>query len=200
MKNTVVIFVVGLVAASLVAGAVSSAAEFGAQERAFFERHCSDCHDATAKEGGLDLAALSQDLGDAETLRRWVRVYDRIAGGEMPPKDAPQPDAAAKRAFLASVGPPLASADRAQREVVYRRLNRIEYENTIRDLFRVRAEVAAMLPEDAQAHGFDNIGEALAASTELVEAYLRAADVATCTNCSMVQRSRWTTRRPRPAT
>ena len=35
-----------------------------------------------------------------------------------------------------------------------------------------------MLPEDAKAHGFDNIGEALAASTELVEAYLRAADVA----------------------
>ena len=96
----------------------------------------------------------------------------------MPPKDAPQPDAAAKQAFLASLSRTLAAADRAQREVVYRRLNRNEYENTIRDLFGVRAEVAAMLPEDAKAHGFDNIGEALAASTELIEAYLRAADVA----------------------
>src|SRR5262245_63044262 len=88
------------------------------------------------------------------------------------------PSAPSRQAFLALAGPPLAAADRAQREVVYRRLNRTEYENTIRDLFGVRAEVAAMLPEDAQAHGFDNIGAALAASTELVEAYLRAADVA----------------------
>src|SRR5205823_3509831 len=126
----------------------------------------------------LDFAALSQDLTDAETLRRWVRVHDRIADGEMPPPTEAQPDRGAKRAFLGSLGPGLAAADRAQREVVYRRLNRNEYENTIRDLFGVRAEVAAMLPEDAKAHGFDNIGEALAASTELVEAYLRAADVA----------------------
>ena len=66
----------------------------------------------------------------------------------------------------------------AQREVVFRRLNRVEYENTICELFQVRAEVAAMLPEDANAYGFDNIGEALGVSTELVEAYLRAADVA----------------------
>src|SRR6185369_12437293 len=83
-----------------------------------------------------------------------------------------------KQYFLGSLGPSLAAADRAQREVVYRRLNRSEYENTVRDLFGVRAEVAAMLPEDAKAYGFDNIGEALAASTELVEAYLHAADVA----------------------
>src|SRR5947207_5718942 len=125
MNSVVVKLVAGLLAASLVAGAVSSAAEFGGQERAFFDRHCSDCHAATAKEGGLDLAALSQDLSNAETLRRWVRVYDRIAGGEMPPKGAPQPDTEAKNAVLASLGPTLASGDRAQREVVFRRLNRV---------------------------------------------------------------------------
>src|SRR5438067_13816144 len=124
MKNAVVKLVAGLVAASLVAGAVSSAAEFGAQELAFFDRHCSDCHDATAKEGGLDLAALSRDLNDAETLRRWVRLYDRLADGEMPPKDAPQPDPTAKQSFLAALRPSLTATDRAKREVVYSRTNR----------------------------------------------------------------------------
>lgn len=64
--------------------------------------------------------------------------------------------AEAKKAILAALDPPLSAADRAQREVVFRRLNRAEYENTIRDLFRVKVEVAAMLPEDAKAHGFDN--------------------------------------------
>src|SRR5262245_1706882 len=164
---------------ALVLGAVQrAAAEIDTEARGFFNKHCCGCHDTATKEGGLDLIELSRDLSDAEALRRWVRIYDRVAGAEMPPKDAPQPDTTTKQAFLASVMPVLAAADREQREVVYRRLNRTEYENTIRDLFDVRAEVAAMLPEDATAHGFDNIGAALAASTELVEAYLRAADVA----------------------
>src|SRR4051794_700395 len=157
MTKVLLTLVAGFFAALLAGTAVSPAAEFDVPSQAFFVMHCADCHDAAAKEGGLDLAAMSRDLSDAETLRRWVRIYDRVASREMPPKDAPQPDTAARQSFLASLGPPLASADRGQREVIYRRLNRNEYENTIRDLFHVRAEVAAMLPEDARAHGFDNI-------------------------------------------
>jgi hypothetical protein len=195
MTNAGVKIFAGLCAA-WIAGSAASSADFGTEQqqfeqRQFFSRHCSDCHDAIAKEGGLDLAALGRDLSDAETLRRWVRVYDRLTGGEMPPPSAPQPDAEARQAFLAKLAPSLTEADRAQREVVLRRLNRSEYENTIRDLFRVRAEVAAMLPEDAKAHGFDNIGEALAASTELVEAYLRAADVAIDMVLSQEQQPPW---------
>src|SRR5262245_13259515 len=178
MSGFVLNVVAGSFAALIVCVVDAAGAEFDASTRPFFTQHCSDCHDAAGKEGGLDLFALSRDLSDAETVRRWVRIYDRIADGEMPPKSAPQPDAADKQALLATLKPGLVSADRAQREVVYRRLNRTEYENTIRDLFQVRAEVAGMLPEDAKAHGFDNIGEALGVSTELIEAYLRAADVA----------------------
>src|SRR5436190_23639004 len=143
----------------------------------FFETHCVECHDETTKKGGLDLGSLSRDPTDAESLRRWVRVFDRVESGEMPPKKKARPEADALRTFLAALEGPLVAADRAQREVVHRRLNRTEYENTVRDLFQVRAEVAAMLPEDGKAHGFDNIGEALSSSTELVESYLHAADV-----------------------
>ncbi|HEY2413331.1 MAG TPA: DUF1592 domain-containing protein [Pirellulaceae bacterium] len=178
MTDLALKLVLGLCAALLAAAPTLSADELGGPQAAFFDKHCSDCHDSTAKEGGLDLSALSRDLTDAETLRRWVRIYDRLAESEMPPKSAPQPTAAAKQVLLDSLRPLLAAADRGQREVVYRRLNRVEYENTLRDLFQVRSEVAAMLPEDAKAHGFDNVGEALGVSTELVEAYLRAADVA----------------------
>src|SRR5262245_20774810 len=103
MPGFVLKVVAGSFAALFVCVADAAAAEFDAHTQAFFKQHCSDCHDATAKEGGLDLAALSRDLSDTETLRRWVRVYDRIAAGEMPPKPAPQPDAAAKTALLASL-------------------------------------------------------------------------------------------------
>ena len=52
----------------------------------FFESHCVECHDETTKKGGLDLGSLSRDPTDAESLRRWVRVFDRVQSGEMPPK------------------------------------------------------------------------------------------------------------------
>src|SRR4051812_26450129 len=115
MRNSVLTVVVGSIAAWLVSAAVCLAAEIGPVSDEFFNKHCSDCHHATAKKSGLNLSALSRDLTDPETLRRWVRIYDRLADGEMPPKDAPQPDAAAKRAFLTSLAPRLIAADRAQR-------------------------------------------------------------------------------------
>ena len=143
----------------------------------FFDQHCYSCHDQTEKKGGLNLEELSRNPTDPETLRRWVRIFDRVQEGEMPPKKKPRPAAEDANRFLAALRDPLIASDRSQREVVHRRLNRSEYENTVRDLFKVRAEVAKMLPEDGKAYGFDNIGEALFASTELVESYLRAADV-----------------------
>lgn len=165
------------VAVVVCAGQAFAAPLPAAKLNPFFENHCVECHDGTTKKGGLDLESLSRDPADAETLRRWVRVFDRVESGEMPPKKKARPETEALTAFLTTLKGPLAAADRAQREVVHRRLNRAEYENTVRDLFLVRAEVAAMLPEDGKAHGFDNIGEALSSSTELVESYLRAADV-----------------------
>src|SRR6185295_1835843 len=57
-----------------------------------------------------------------------------------------------------------------------RRLNRVEYENTVRDLFAVNVAVKEILPEDAIANGFDNVGAALNVSPVLMERYLEAAD------------------------
>jgi hypothetical protein len=59
---------------------------------------------------------------------------------------------------------------------VLRRLNRVEYENTVRDLFDVNVAVKELLPEDAVSHGFDNVGAALNISPVLIEQYLEAAD------------------------
>ena len=143
----------------------------------FLKAHCYDCHADGAREGGLDLKQLGTDLADAETLRRWVLLHDRVAKGEMPPKDEPRPAAATQQKFLAELAAILLRHDAARRETVHRRLNRIEYQNTVRDLFGIHADVADMLPEDAKSHGFDNIGEALGSSTELLQAYLEAADV-----------------------
>src|SRR5437667_5128090 len=117
------------------------AAPFPAEKlNTFFQTHCADCHDNTTKKGGLDLDSLSRDPTDAETLRLWVRVYDRVESGEMPPKKKPRPAAEDITAFLTALKTPLEIADLAQREIAGRRLNRDEYQNTVRDLFGVRAE------------------------------------------------------------
>ena len=61
--------------------------------RPFLDRHCMDCHDAEMKKGGLDLSALSTDGADAAALKKWVRVFDRVAAGEMPPPKKARPAA-----------------------------------------------------------------------------------------------------------
>lgn len=144
----------------------------------FLRKHCADCHLDGSAKGGLDLDKAPADLKDAETLRRWVRLFDRVRDGEMPPPKKGSAAPAERDAFLKTLGDSLTRADLARRKVVFRRLNRIEYENSVRELLGVHVDVRELLPEDASLHGFDSMGEALAASAELLQAYLEAADLA----------------------
>jgi hypothetical protein len=143
----------------------------------FLERHCFDCHAGDAPEAGLNLKTIAADLGDAEVRRRWVYLYDRVADGEMPPEAADQPDAETKAKFLGALGDALTRADLAGREVVLRRLNRREYEHTVRDLFGIHVDIQDILPDDSAEQGFDTIGADLSVSAEQMTAYLEAADV-----------------------
>jgi hypothetical protein len=154
------------------------AAEIGDSTQRFFAKHCLACHSDDTKEGGLDLKTLTGDLSDRAHVERWTRIYDRVAKSEMPPEGEPRPDATLQRAFLASIATPLKAADSQLREVVQRRLNREEYQYTVRDLLGLDIELKQLLPEDQQAGGFDNNGEALAISAELMGQYLQAAETA----------------------
>lgn len=144
----------------------------------FVATYCRDCHTGSDAEAGFRVDSLNRTLTDGDSSRRWTLVHDRIARREMPPQDAPQPDEDARTAFLTQASAALTQADAESREVVLRRLNRVEYENTVNDLFGIDAQLQNILPEDASADGFDNIGDALAVSTELMQAYLEAADAA----------------------
>jgi len=79
---------------ALFAGALASAAE----PRVFLEKHCYECHDKETKKGGLDLESLGSEK---KQLDRWIKVYDAVADGEMPPaKKKTQPTAAERNAFV----------------------------------------------------------------------------------------------------
>src|SRR5436190_5924256 len=76
----------------------------------FFRRYCSDCHLEGTAKGGLDLATVPTDLRDAEALRRWVRIYDRVRLGEMPPPKKEQAPAGEGEALLKTLGASLTRA------------------------------------------------------------------------------------------
>ena len=145
--------------------------------RPFLEEHCLDCHDAEAKKGGLNLDALEFGPSGAEHAT-WVRVFDRVLAGEMPPKKKARPDAGQQRTFLTTLGEGLVTQHRATKGTILRRLNRREYQNTLNDLLGTQVEVMPLLPEDGRAQGFDNIGEALSISGVQMQRYLEAAEVA----------------------
>ncbi len=150
--------------------------------RAFLESHCYDCHDAATKKQGLDLASLKFALDDRAAFDTWVKVLDKVKSGEMPPKKKPQPAAAERDQFAAALHESLLVHNRAlqqnQGRTVLRRLNRVEWSNTVRDLLGVDLQLELMLPEDTPLHGFDTVAEGLRLSALHMEKYLEAVDAA----------------------
>jgi hypothetical protein len=150
---------------------------------AFLETYCYTCHNSTTKKGNLDLTVLKMDFANPPSFAVWVKVHDRVYESEMPPKNAPQPDKAEREAFLKSIAQPLTAADEArikhEGRAVMRRMNRYEYENTLRDLLGAPwLQIKELLPEDGERHRFNKSGEALGVSHVQISRYLAAAEYA----------------------
>ena len=135
-----------------------------------------------AKKAGLDLTNLPWNPNEPKIFERWVKIFDYVDQEKMPPPSRKGPDPAARAEFLRMTRTELTAANRARQQaegrVVLRRLNRAEYENTLHDLLAIDLPLQHYLPEDASAHGFDNVAEGLRLSTLHLEQYLEAADAA----------------------
>ena len=149
---------------------------------ALISQTCFECHDKDIQKGGLDLTALPYDLTDAATRQRWVRVYDRVEKGEMPPKAGDL--APAERATLvSSLDKALYATDLADVHAhgrgPVRRLNRDEYEQNLRDVLQLPdLDVRDILPEDREGHHFNKTTAMLDMSRVQLAAYLDAAETA----------------------
>lgn len=147
---------------------------------AFLQKHCIACHGSEKPKAGLSLLEL-REPGSVLTKRKtWDGVFAMLASGDMPPDDRPQPTVEEKTAFVASARAAFAEAARNAPpnpgRVTMRRLNRVEYRNTIRDLIGIDFDPAADFPADDVGHGFDNIGDVLTLSPVLMERYLAASE------------------------
>lgn len=150
--------------------------------KALEQFQCTECHDKDTKKGDLDLTALDWKMEDRANFDEWVKIYDRVAKGEMPPAKKPRLEPKAQTAFLATLKKGLAGfcqdQEKTHGRAVLRRLNRDEYERTVQDLLGIQTPLKGMLPEDAAVDGFDTVAEGLRFSTLQMEKYLEAADKA----------------------
>ena len=148
--------------------------------QAFFGQFCLDCHTGDEAEADLRLDALTAPLDIAQQHASWIRVAEVVRAGEMPPGDEPQPTAELRQQFLQWLEPALKTLEDRQTSqpgrVTIRRLNRAEYNNTIRDLVGVDFQPAETFPADDVGNGFDNLADVLSLPPLLMEKYLEAAE------------------------
>ena len=145
------------------------------------EEYCIDCHGDGIRKGGLDFdryPSIDKKQADRPT---WLKVREYLTHNLMPPVDESQPPADQRARLLGWIDAAVFPVDPAHPDpghVVLRRLNRTEYQNTLRDLLDIDLDIIGMLPPDDSGHGFDNIGGALTISPTHLERYLETARIA----------------------
>jgi hypothetical protein len=153
---------------------------FDEKIKPFLAKHCLTCHDSAKSSGGLALDVYTSEAHARKDRKVWEEVRRVVAAGDMPPKKKPQPPMDDKKFFLDWVENSLTKVDctapKDPGRVTLRRLNRAEYNNTIRDLCGVDFKPADDFPSDDVGYGFDNIGDVLSLQPILLEKYMAAAD------------------------
>ena len=143
----------------------------------FFAKYCVQCHGPNVQRANLRLDTLAANFADPAIASKWAEVVRALNARQMPPPSSDQPALPEMVKISDSISTELANAEIAKRpnHVILRRLNRSEYNNTIRDLAGVDFKPADSFPEDPPAAGFDNIGRALTLSPLHMELYYSAA-------------------------
>lgn len=147
---------------------------------AFTKKNCVACHNATVSSGDVNLAEFDSAKAFDDSREIWEKVAAKLKTGEMPPPQMPKPPAEQVAAVTRYLENEFARQDRTAKpdpgRVTARRLNKTEYNNTVRDLLGVDIRPADNFPNDEAAFGFDNIADALSLSPVLLEKYLYAAE------------------------
>jgi len=140
-------------------------------------RYCVGCHNTKTKAGDFTLDTLLA-TNVTQHPEEWEKVIRKLRPRYMPPVGLPRPDEKTYDAVVASLAASIDSAAAARpnpgRTDTFRRLNRTEYQNSIRDLLALDVDIVSMLPGDEAGHGFDNVTVGNL-SPMLLERYLRAA-------------------------
>lgn len=157
-----------------------AATRFHEQIRPILEAYCYNCHGYGASEGGRTLDHFASDRAMLANRELWWAVLKNVRAGVMPPPGEDRPDEAERELLFNWIKFDALQLDPQNPDpgrVTIRRLNRVEYRNTIRDLLGVDYDTTDAFPADDSGYGFDNIADVLTLSPLLMEKYLAAAEV-----------------------
>ncbi len=152
-------------------------ATFAADVLPFLNKHCIKCHGGAKPRGDVALDVYKDEAAALKNKGPWLDVVQNIRAGTMPPKDRPRPDSAEIERVAGWIDAQLSKDSGtagAVTAVPLRRLNRTEYNRTIRDLIGLDFQPAADFPADSTVFGFDNIGLSIG-SEVVIQRYLKAA-------------------------
>ncbi|HWA08580.1 MAG TPA: DUF1592 domain-containing protein [Opitutaceae bacterium] len=146
----------------------------------FLKAHCYECHGDDNAENNFRLDLIHDDASLEDGSRTLEKAFEKLSAHKMPPSDEPQPAAAEVAPVLSwlqlhLVGDPNAPINPGR--VTLHRLNRAEYNNTVRDLLGIDFRPADAFPVDDAGYGFDNNGDVLSLAPVLLEKYLTAANL-----------------------
>jgi hypothetical protein len=165
--------------ALLVAGILQSeGSDFDAKIKPILTEHCYDCHGDGMKKGQVTLDLFKDEAEMLAADNLWFRVLNNVRAGVMPPAKKARPTEEEIRTletWIKSVAFGLDPNNPDPGRVTVRRLNRVEYQNTIRELMGVNFNTTEEFPPDDTGYGFDNIGDVLTISPLLLEKYFEAA-------------------------
>ena len=158
------------------------AVSYAEDVKPILDKYCMRCHSTAKKRGGIILDKQADDDAVRKHLALWEKAGDSLRAGEMPPEGAKKPSAAEMATVNKWLDAVVFKLDctgpRDPGRVTIRRLNRAEYDNTIRDLLGVDFKPAKDFPADDVGYGFDNIGDVLSLPPLLMEKYVAAAEQA----------------------
>ncbi|MDX1952481.1 MAG: DUF1592 domain-containing protein [Verrucomicrobiota bacterium] len=141
--------------------------------------YCSDCHADGMNKGNIALDEFKSHQQMLADKKLWLGVLKNVRAGLMPPEKKEKPSEEEKQALEQWIKRTVFQLDPAQPDpgrVTLRRLNRVEYRNTIRELMDYDFKAFEEFPPDDTGYGFDNIGDVLTVSPLLLEKYVQAAE------------------------
>ncbi len=179
LRITVLLLAVLITGAAAAPAKHPAPADFHATVQPLLVQYCYDCHGDGARKGNVAFDRFKSDADLVSQPDLWFKVLKNVRAGLMPNDDGPRPtgeEIGRLERWIKYQAFGLDPADPDPGRTTIRRLNRVEYRNTIHDLMGIDFNSEVEFPPDDTGHGFDNLGEVLTVSPLLLEKYLAAAE------------------------
>jgi len=123
----------------------------------FVKTYCKRCHGGGRAKANVNLEVDLKAPGRGAAFVHWKKAVANVKVHDMPPEDAAkQPTDEERLQFIEWIGKLKYLSPRNPGPFVIRRLSKVEYANTLQDLYQVDPSIADNLPDEVLGEGYLN--------------------------------------------